>query len=98
MHVAIPPLPNRTSAEQSVMIRLTIEADSISLVRQAVIAACGDSVQFMPPQRVPRSTQVWVWLALAESAVPDAMGATLRTVPYGEIGRVVRQAPNSPKT
>jgi hypothetical protein len=98
MPAALSPLSNHTSAEHTVMIRLTIEADGVSRVRQAVTAACGGSVQFMPPQRIPRSTQVWVWLVLVESSVSAAMGATLRAVPYGEIGRVFRQAQNPPKT
>jgi hypothetical protein len=92
MHAAVSPLPNRVPAESSVMLRLTIEADSVSQVRQAVIAACGESVEFMPPQKIPRSTQVKVWLVLTESAVPDAMGATLRAVPCGEISRVFHHA------
>ena len=91
MRAAVSPLPNRASAEQRVMIRLTIEADSISRVRQAVSAACGQSVRFIRAQRVPRSTQVQVWLVLAESVAPNVMSATLKAVPYGEIGPVIQQ-------
>jgi hypothetical protein len=98
MNAAVSPLPNRASAEQSVMIRLTIEADSMSLVRQELIAACGESVRIIRTQTVPRSTQVRVWLVLADSAVPDAMRATLRAVPRGEIGPVFQRQHNLDKT
>jgi len=94
MHAAVSPLPNRASAEQRVMIRLTIEADSMSRVRQAVSTACGESVKFICTQKIPRSTQVQVWLVLAESVAPNVMSATLKAVPYGEIGPVIQQQQN----
>jgi hypothetical protein len=83
------PLP-----EQSVTMRLTIDSDSLSLVRHAVIAACGESVRFIRVQRVPRSTQVQIWLVLTESVAPHVMSATLKAVPYGEIGPVIQQQQN----
>lgn len=94
MNAAVSPLPNRASAERMVMIRLTVEADSLDRVRQAVIAACGESVRFIRAQRVPRSTQVQAWLVLTESVAPHVMSATLKAVPYGEIGPVIQQQQN----
>lgn len=98
MHAAVSPLHNHASAEQRVLIRLTVEADSISLVRQELIAACGESVRIVRTQTVPRSTQVQVWLVLTDSAVPDAMRATLRAVQHGEIGPVFQQHRNLENT
>jgi hypothetical protein len=72
-------------------MRLSVEADSLARVRQAVIAACGRSVNFLRAQKIPRSTLVCVWLVLAEASVPAAMGATLRSVPHGEIGPVYQK-------
>lgn len=98
MNAAVSPLPSYVSAEQRVLIRLTVEADSIDLVRQALIAACGESVKVLRTQTVPRSTQLQIWLVLADSAVPDAMRATLRAVPHGEIGPVFQQHHNLDNT
>jgi hypothetical protein len=92
------PLANRADAERKVMMRLGVEADSLARLRQAVIATCGRSVKFLRTEKIPRSTLVWVWLVLAEAAIPDAVSATLRTVSHGEISRVFHQVQNLPKT
>jgi hypothetical protein len=77
------------------MMRLSVEADSLARVRQAVVAACGTSVQFLRAQMIPRSTLVGLWLVLAEVVVPAAIGATLRAAPHGEIGPVHHQIQTS---
>jgi hypothetical protein len=88
---------NRAEVEQRVVMRVSVEADSLVRVQQAVVAACGRSVQFLRTQAVPRSKLVWVWLALAEAAVPIAMHATIYSVSYGEIGRIVKQGQEWPR-
>jgi short subunit dehydrogenase-like uncharacterized protein len=92
MQVAV--LPEKSPTEKPVMIRLTIEADSVTRVRHAVIVACGDSTELLRTQVIPRSSQVRVWFVLAEAAVRDAMLAVLRTVRCGEIGPVIHQHQN----
>jgi hypothetical protein len=79
------------------MMCLSVKADRVSLMREAVVAACGKSVRFLRSQIIPRSTRVRVWLVLAETSVPEAMRATLQAVPHGEIGRVFYQVQNQPK-
>jgi hypothetical protein len=91
MHAVVSPPTGSAAAETTVMILLTIEAVSMTLVRQAILAACRGPVSFTDVRTVPRSTQVRVWLVLAGSAVTDAVRVILKTVPRGEIGPVVPQ-------
>jgi PTS system nitrogen regulatory IIA component len=81
-------LPDRTPTEKRVMIRLTVEADCVTLLRRAVVATCGESVELLRTQAVPHSSEVRVWLVLAKSAATGAMDLILKTAPYGEIGSV----------
>jgi hypothetical protein len=89
------PAANRAETERTVMMRLSVEVDSLARVRQMVLAACGTSVQFLRTQKIPRSTLVGLWLVLAEIAVPAAIGATLRAAPHGEISPVHHQIQTS---
>jgi hypothetical protein len=70
------------------MIRLTVEADWVTLLRRAVVSACGESVELLRTQTIPHSSEVRVWLVLAKSAAAGAMDLILKTAPYGEIGSV----------
>jgi hypothetical protein len=81
------------STDKRVTLRLTLEPGDVLAVREAIVTACGES-EILRIQPVPRSTQVQVWLVLAESTAPNAMSATLKTVPYGEIGPVIQQHQN----
>jgi hypothetical protein len=74
-------------AEQRVVMQITIEPTWAKDVRQAIAQACGERVEILRTQPVPRSTQVRVWLDVPKAATAVAMGAILRTLPYGEIGR-----------
>jgi hypothetical protein len=76
------------AAEQRVVMQITIEPTWAQDVRQAIAQACGERVEIVRTQPVPRSTQVRVWLDLPKAATALAMGAVLRTLPYGEIGRI----------
>ena len=88
MHAAVAPLSRRAPSEQMATMLITVEADNVALVRRAVISACGESVEHLRTQAVPRSTKMRVWLVLAKSAATDAMSVIMKTVPYGEIGPV----------
>ena len=88
MHAAVVPLSRRAPSEQMATMLITVEADNVALVRRAVISACGESVEHLRTQAVPRSTKMRVWLILAKSATTDAMSVIMKTVPYGEIGPV----------
>jgi len=96
MDTGVLPVPVRASTERRVMLRLAVEADSITRVQQAILAVCGGVVQFLLGQKVPRSTQRWLWLVLEETRIPDALLATLRAVPCGEIGPVYQQLQHPP--
>jgi hypothetical protein len=91
MHAIASPRPARAPTARKVIVRLTVEIDGVTRVRQALIAACGDSVELLRTQIVPRSSQVRLMLVLAEGAVDDAMLAVMRTVPCGEIGPIIQQ-------
>ena len=86
MHAAVAALACRAPIEPMATLLITIEADSVALLRRAVISVCGTSVELLRAQAVPRSTKMRVWLILAESAATDAMSVIMKTVPYGEFG------------
>jgi hypothetical protein len=88
MHAAVVPPSRRALSEHMATMLITIEADNVPLVQRAVISACGESVELLRTQAVPRSTKMRVWLVLTKSAATDAMSVIMKTVPYGEIGPV----------
>lgn len=74
--------------KESVMMLVTTEATSEAALRQAVMNACGEWIEFLRIQPVPRSTRIRVWLGVSRSAVSVAMVAIMGILPEGEIGRI----------
>ena len=88
MHAAVAPLSRRAPTKQMATMLVILDADNVAIVRRAVISACGESIELLRTQAVPRSTKMRVWLVLAKSAATDVMSVIMKTVPYGEIGPV----------
>jgi hypothetical protein len=76
------------SMEKKVMMLVTTEATSEAALRQAVMKACGEWVEFLRIQPVLQSTRIRVWLGVSESAVTMVMVSILGILPEGEIGRI----------
>jgi hypothetical protein len=72
-------------------LRVTVAAECALQVRRALIVACGDSIELLRIETVPRTSQVRVYFVMDEQFVRDAMLAVVRTVRRGEVGRVTPQ-------
>jgi hypothetical protein len=84
MHAAVALLPCHAPTEQRVTMLVTVEASSVTMLRRAIMATCGESVDVIRIQPVPRSAQVRLWLCLAQPAATDAMSVIMRVLPCGE--------------
>ncbi|BBP00607.1 hypothetical protein [Sulfuriferula nivalis] len=74
--------------EHRVMMLITVEAEYVAQLRNAVTTACGKWLEFMRVQPVAHSTLMRVWLGLFESAQLAAMSAIVLSLPEAEIGRI----------
>lgn len=76
------------SNNQKVMMLITVEAEYVVRLRNAVISECGKWLEFVRVQPVPHSTLMRVWLGLGQSAQSAAMRAVVLALPGAEIGRI----------
>jgi hypothetical protein len=76
------------STEQRFLMRITIDASSVTQLRHLAIGTCGDLLVSMRVQPLERAAKMKVCLCLSMPAVDIIMDAVMRTMPSAEFGRV----------
>lgn len=75
------------AAQSCCLMRLTVDVDAVTALRGAVIALCGDALQFMRIEARDHGTRVKVWLCVACPLVDQVADAVMRLLPGAEFGR-----------
>jgi len=69
------------------LMQMTVDTDSLVLLRQAVVQICGDALKFMRIEACQHGARIRVWLCVAEDLVARIMEMVMRRLPAAEFGR-----------
>ena len=83
----------RPASHNDFMMRITVDADSVTELRRVIIACCGDLVTYMRIKPVDHATRMKVWLCLHKTSVDPVMGNIMRTLPQAEFGHITPLLP-----
>ncbi|MFC5472668.1 hypothetical protein [Paraherbaspirillum soli] len=81
-------LLKRPQPVQSLVMLMTIDADSVTSLRHLVMRTCGTSVVYIRIQPITHATRMKVWLGLKAPASGLIMDAVMRHLPDAEFGQV----------
>ncbi len=85
---AEPPRPAPMRAPSCTML-LTVDADSVTMLRQLVMRACGDTFESMRIEACDHGRRMKVRLCIARSRTGAVMDEVMRHLPGAEFGRFV---------
>jgi hypothetical protein len=70
------------------LMKLTVAADSVTILRQLVSRVCGDELQFMRIEHCAQTRQSHVCLCIAQSVAEPMMDAVALYLPDARIGTI----------
>lgn len=73
------------------VMQLTVDAGSVTALRQLVMRFCGDAMEFMRVAICPDTRKAKVWLCINASMAGAVRDLILRSLPAAEFGRVKNQ-------
>jgi len=74
------------------VMQLTVDASTITALRQMVMRLCGEAMEFMRVAICADTRKAKVWLCVRASMAAPVMDLVLRSLPAAEFGRVKNQA------
>jgi len=94
-HIAtrrIVPSHARTAAQPHCVMQLTVDAATITALRQMVMRLCGEAMEFMRVAMCADTRKARVWLCISPAMAAPVMDLILRSLPAAEFGRVKNQS------
>jgi len=85
------PIP-APAATPACLMQMTVDASSITVLRQMVMRICGESMEFMRIEACDHGTRIKVWLCISRTLVGQVMEAVMRVMPGAEFGRFSERA------
>jgi hypothetical protein len=80
------------AAQPNCVMQLTVDASTITALRQLVMRFCGEAMEFMRVAICPDTRKAKVWLCIRASMAGAVMDLILRSLPAAEFGRVKNQS------
>ena len=74
------------------LMQMTVDASTITVLRQMVMRICGDAMEFMRIEACDHGTRMKVWLCISSTLVGQVMEAVMRALPGAEFGRFSERA------
>ena len=84
--------PKKSTGNDFIM-RVTVDAESITTLRHLILKSCGDMVLFMRVKPVDHASKMKVWLCLSKSSVDIIISNIMRNLPQAEFGKVTPLSP-----
>jgi len=73
-------------------MQMTVDASTITVLRQMVMRICGEAMEFMRIEACDHGTRMKVWLCISRTLVAQVMEAVMRALPGAEFGRFSERA------
>lgn len=80
-------------AQKNFMIRITVDAASVSDLRRVIVSTCGDLMVYMRIKPLDHASKMKFWLCLDKASIDSVIGNIMRTLPQAEFGRVTPLLP-----
>jgi len=85
------PVP-RPAPAPACLMQMTVDASTITVLRQMVMRICGEAMEFMRIEACDHGTRMKVWLCISRTLVAQVMEAVMRALPGAEFGRFSERA------
>jgi hypothetical protein len=79
---------NPLSTQKQFMMRITVDAASVTELRHIIVSTCGDPVLYMRVEPVDHATKMKVWLCLRKASIDSIIDNIMRALPQAEFGRI----------
>ncbi|MFZ6871572.1 hypothetical protein ACO0LF_05815 [Undibacterium sp. Di27W] len=70
------------------VMRITVDAASITELRHLILKSCGELVLFMRVKPIDHASKMKVWLCLSKSSVDTIISHIMRALPQAEFGKI----------
>lgn len=70
------------------VMRITVDAASITELRHLILKSCGELVLFMRVKPIDHASKMKVWLCLSKSSVDTIISHIIRVLPQAEFGKI----------
>ena len=78
--------------EPTCLVRLTVDAGSVTRLREVVSRACGEALEFIRIATLPDPARMTVWLCVATPCVPLMIETVLQCQPNAQFARLPNAA------
>ncbi|MFJ2990307.1 hypothetical protein ACIPF8_20780 [Collimonas sp. NPDC087041] len=93
-HFQLDPIRGKSlPTQKDFMMRITVDAASVSELRRVIVSTCGDLLIYMRVKPVDHATKMKFWLCLSKTSIDSVIGNILRTLPQAEFGRITPVLP-----
>lgn len=72
----------------SFVMRVTVDAASVTELRQLVLGNCGGRDFYMKVKAIDHASKMKVWLCLNKSSIDTLISKILRSLPQAEFGKI----------
>jgi hypothetical protein len=99
MQAAALPFHLRSNRNQSLaapkdfMMRITVDAASVSELRRVIVSTCGDLMIYMRVKPIDHASKMKFWLCLSKTSIDSVIGNIMRALPQAEFGRITPLLP-----
>lgn len=70
------------------IMRITVDATSVTELRHLILGTCGDLVLYMRVKPVDHATKMKVWLCLSKSSIDTMISNIMHALPQAEFGKI----------